>query len=94
MQKSKIRLSERIFYQKLTDIYATVVDYNKDAPTTRLFFKKVQNMMHYAVYVHTAAELIVERANVDKEHKLGLVLKHVTSKIKLNHKLKSKFIHP
>ena len=43
-------------------------------------------MMHYAVHGHTAAELIVERANVDKEHKLGLVLKHVTSKIKLNHK--------
>lgn len=59
----EIRLSERRFYQKLTDIYATAIDYNKDAPTTRLFFKKVQNKMHYAVHGHTAAELIVERAN-------------------------------
>ena len=67
----EIRLSERRFYQKLTDIYATAIDYNKDAPTTRLFFKKVQNKMHYAVHGHTAAELIVERANADKEH-LGL----------------------
>ena len=64
----EIRLSERRFYQKLTDIYATAIDYNKDAPTTRLFFKKVQNKMHYAVHGHTAAELIVERANADKEH--------------------------
>ena len=67
----EIRLSERRFYQKLTDIYATAIDYNKDAPTTRLFFKKVQNKMHYAVHGHTAAELIVERANADKEH-MGL----------------------
>lgn len=67
----EIRLSERRFYQKLTDIYATAIDYNKDAPTTRLFFKKVQNKMHYAIHGHTAAELIVERANVDKEH-MGL----------------------
>jgi hypothetical protein len=64
----EIRLSERRFYQKLTDIYATAVDYNKDAPTTRLFYKKVQNKMHYAVHGHTAAELIVERANAEKEH--------------------------
>ena len=64
----EIRLSERRFYQKLTDIYATAIDYNKDAPTTRLFFKKVQNKMHYAVHGHTAAELIVERANAQKEH--------------------------
>lgn len=56
----EIRLSERRFYQKLTDIYATSVDYNRDAPTTRLFFKRVQNKMHYAVHGHTAAELIVE----------------------------------
>ena len=63
----EIRLSERRFYQKLTDIYATAIDYNKDAPTTRLFFKKVQNKMHYAIHGHTAAELIVERANADKE---------------------------
>lgn len=63
----EIRLSERRFYQKLTDIYATSVDYNRDAPTTRLFFKKVQNKMHYAVHSHTAAELIVERASAEKE---------------------------
>lgn len=67
----EIRLSERRFYQKLTDIYATSVDYNRDAPTTRLFFKKVQNKMHYAVHGHTAAELIVNRANAEKEH-MGL----------------------
>ena len=67
----EIRLSERNFYQKLTDIYATAIDYNKDTPTTRRFFKKVQNKMHYAVHGHTAAELIVERANAEKEH-MGL----------------------
>ena len=67
----EIRLSERRFYQKLTDIYATAIDYNKDAPTTRLFFKKVQNKMHYAVHGHPAAELIVERADANKEH-MGL----------------------
>lgn len=67
----EIRLSERRFYQKLTDIYATAIDYNRDAPTTRLFFQKVQNKMHYAVHGHTAAELIVERADADKEH-MGL----------------------
>lgn len=67
----EIRLSERRFYQKLTDIYATAIDYNRNAPTTRLFFKKVQNKMHYAVHGHTAAELIVERANAEKEH-MGL----------------------
>ena len=67
----EIRLSERRFYQKLTDIYVTAIDYNRDAPTTRLFFKKVQNKMHYAVHGHTAAELIVERANAEKEH-MGL----------------------
>lgn len=67
----EIRLSERRFYQKLTDIYATAIDYNKDALTTRLFFKKVQNKMHYAVHGHTAAELIVERADANKEH-MGL----------------------
>ena len=67
----EIRLSERNFYQKLTDIYATAIDYNRDAPTTRDFFKKVQNKMHYAVHGHTAAELIVERADADKEH-MGL----------------------
>ncbi len=67
----EIRLSERRFYQKLTDIYATAIDYNKAAPTTRLFYKKVQNKMHHAVHGHTAAELIVERANAEKEH-MGL----------------------
>lgn len=67
----EIRLSERRFYQKLTDIYATSIDYNKDAPTTRLFFRRIQNKMHFAVHQHTAAELIVERANAEKEH-MGL----------------------
>ena len=67
----EIRLSERRFYQKLTDIYATAIDYNKDAPTTILFFKKVKNKMHYAVHGHTAAELIIERANAQKEN-MGL----------------------
>ena len=63
----EIRLSERQFYQKLTDIYSTSIDYNIDAPTTRLFFKKIQNKMHYAVHQHTAAELIMSRANAQKE---------------------------
>ena len=67
----EIRLSERRFYQKLTDIYATSMDYNKDAPTTRLFYKRIQNKMHYAVHRHTAAELIMERADAEKEH-MGL----------------------
>lgn len=63
--------SERRFYQKQTDIYATAVDYNRDAPTTRLFYKKVQNKIHIAVHGHTTAELIVERADAGKEH-MGL----------------------
>ena len=67
----EIRLSERRFYQKLTDIYATAVDYNRDAPTTRSFFKMMQNKMHYAVHGRTAAELIVERAEAEQEH-MGL----------------------
>ena len=67
----EIRLSERRFYQKLTDIYATAIDYNRDAPTTRNFFKMVQNKMHYAVHGRTAAELIVDRANAEKE-RMGL----------------------
>ena len=67
----EIRLSERRFYQKLTDIYATAIDYNVSAPTTKLFFQKVQNKIHYAVHGHTAAELIVERADSQKEH-MGL----------------------
>ena len=67
----EIRLSERRFYQKITDIYATSMDYNKDAPTTREFFAKVQNKLHYAIHGHTAAELIAERADAEKEH-MGL----------------------
>ena len=67
----EIRLSERRFYQKLTDIYSTAVDYNRDAPTTKRFFKMMQNKMHYAVHGHTAAELIVERADAEQEH-MGL----------------------
>jgi len=67
----EIRLSERKFYQKVTDIYATAFDYDKDANTTREFFQLVQNKMHWAVHRHTAAELIVERADADKEH-MGL----------------------
>jgi len=67
----EIRLSERKFYQKVTDIYATAFDYDKDSKITQEFFKIVQNKMHYAVHRHTAAELIVERADSDKEH-MGL----------------------
>lgn len=67
----EIRLSERRFYQKITDIYATAVDYNKDAPTTREFFAKVQNKLHYAIHGRTAAELIVERARSDRPN-MGL----------------------
>ena len=67
----EIRLSERRFYQKLTDIYSTAIDYTSDAATTKLFFKKIQNKIHYAVHGHTAAELIVERASAEKEH-MGL----------------------
>ncbi|GHV77304.1 toxin Fic [Spirochaetia bacterium] len=63
----EIRLSERKFYQKVTDIYATAFDYDKDAKTTSEFFKLVQNKLHYAVHRHTAAELIVERADAEKE---------------------------
>ena len=67
----EIRLSERKFYQKVTDLYATAFDYDKDAKTTRQFFKMVQNKMHWAVHRHTVAELIVERANAEKDH-MGL----------------------
>ena len=70
-QIREIRLSERKFYQKVTDLYATACDYDKNSKTTRLFFQAVQNKMHYAVHRHTAAELIVERANAEKEH-MGL----------------------
>ena len=67
----EIRASERKFYQKITDLYATAVDYDKNSATTRRFYATVQNKMHYAVHGHTAAELIVERANHTKEH-MGL----------------------
>jgi len=67
----EIRLSERRFYQKITDIYATSVDYNRDAPTTKAFFAKVQNKLHYAIHGHTAAELIVERADSNRPN-MGL----------------------
>lgn len=68
----EIRLSERRFYQKITDIYATAMDYSKDAAITKEFFAKVQNKLHYAVHGHTAAELIVSRADAEKEH-MGLI---------------------
>ena len=70
-QIREIRLSERKFYQKVTDLYATAFDYDKDAKTTRLFFQTVQNKMHFAVHRHTVAELIVERSDANKEH-MGL----------------------
>jgi hypothetical protein len=67
----EIRLSERRFYQKITDIYATAMDYNKDAAITRKFFEKKKNKLHYAVHGYTAAELIAARADAEKEH-MGL----------------------
>ena len=67
----EIRLSERKFYQKITDIYATSLDYNKDAATTKAFFAKVQNKLHFGIHGHTAAELIYQRAN-SKKDKMGL----------------------
>ncbi|MEI6033005.1 MAG: virulence RhuM family protein [Verrucomicrobiae bacterium] len=67
----EIRLSERRFYQKITDVYTTAVDYNPQAPTTRAFFAKVQNKLHFAIHGHTAAELIVERADSQRPH-MGL----------------------
>ena len=67
----EIRASERKFYQKITDLYATAIDYDKNAATTRRFYATVQNKMHYAVHGHTAAELIVERADHTKAH-MGL----------------------
>ena len=68
----EIRISERNFYQKITDIYATSMDYNVSSPITREFFKTVQNKMHYATHGNTAAEVIVKRANHQKEH-MGLM---------------------
>lgn len=67
----EIRASERKFYQKITDIYSTAVDYSRDAVTTKEFFATVQNKLHYAIHGHTAAELIVDRADHKKEH-MGL----------------------
>lgn len=64
----EIRLSERRFYQKITDIYATSVDYDPTATATKRFFAAVQNKMHYSVHRHTAVELIYERADAEKEH--------------------------
>ena len=63
----EIRISERNFYQKITDIYSTSLDYNSVSPLTRDFFKTVQNKMHYAIHGNTAAEGIVKRANHKKE---------------------------
>ena len=70
-QIREIRMSERRFYQKITDIYTTALDYDKSAKTTRLFFAEVQNKLHWAIHRHTAAELIMERANAEKPH-MGL----------------------
>ncbi len=67
----EIRASERKFYQKVTDLYATAIDYDKNAKSTKRFYATVQNKMHYDVHGHTAAELIVDRANSEKEH-MGL----------------------
>jgi hypothetical protein len=69
----EIRLSERKFYQKITDIYATALDYDKDAKITRDFFATVQNKLHFAIHGQTAAEVIVDRANADKTH-MGLTV--------------------
>lgn len=62
----EIRASERRFYQKVTDLYVTAIDYSKDAITTKEFFTNVQNKLHFAIHGHTAAELIMERANYKK----------------------------
>jgi hypothetical protein len=67
----EIRLSERRFYQKITDLYATALDYDPKAKATMRFFATVQNKMHWAIHGHTAAELIVERANAEKDY-MGL----------------------
>ena len=70
-QIREIRVSERRFYQKITDIYATALDYDRDAKTTRDFFATVQNKLHWAIHGHTAAEVIMERANASKPY-MGL----------------------
>ena len=67
----EIRISERKFYQKITDIYATALDYDPSAKATRRFFAAVQNKLHYSVHGQTASEVIYNRANADKEH-MGL----------------------
>ncbi len=67
----EIRASERKFYQKITDLYATAIDYDKTAVSTKRFYASVQNKMHYAVHGHTTAELIVERADHRKGY-MGL----------------------
>ena len=67
----EIRASERKFYQKITDLYATAIDYDKNSAATKRFYATVQNKMHFAVHGHTASELIVERADHTKEH-MGL----------------------
>ena len=67
----EIRASERRFYQKITDIYATAMDYSADTLTTKTFFKTVQNKLHFAIHGKTAAELIINRANAEKEN-MGL----------------------
>ena len=67
----EIRLSERRFYQKITDIYATSIDYDAKAQTTKLFFARVQNQLHWAIHGETAAEVIYHRADSEKEH-MGL----------------------
>lgn len=67
----EIRLSERKFYQKITDIYATAIDYDRSATATQRFFATVQNKLHWAIHGRTAAELIVDRANAEKQH-MGL----------------------
>ena len=67
----EIRMSERLFYQKVTDLYATAIDYDKDAQATRRFYATVQNKMHFAIHGHTAAEVILDRADAEKDH-IGL----------------------
>ena len=67
----EIRLSERKFYQKVTDIYATSIDYDKDSETTKSFFANVQNKMHYAIHGETVAEVVYHRADASKEN-MGL----------------------
>lgn len=80
----EIRASERRFYQKITDIYATAMDYSLDAKETRTFFGTVQNKLHFAIHGYTAAEVILERADSDKNH-MGLTTwKNAPEGFKLN----------